>query len=182
MKKIYLLRLFAVLTALQLAVPVVMIREREEALKHGLAFKFKTAPVDPYDAFRGRYVAIRVDVGQVARPKWPVLKGGERVFALLTYGADGFAQIAAILPSRPSGGAYLPAKVRYVAGENLMLDFPIDRYYMTEKAAPEAEKLYRERSRNGKTDTWVLVKIKDGLTVVEGLYINGKRIEDLLKR
>jgi uncharacterized membrane-anchored protein len=181
MKKELLLTLFAGLIALQVATPVLMITQREGALKGGETFRFKTAPVDPYDAFRGRYVAIRVDVPRVGNPAGFTVKHQDKVFAFITNGPDGYAQVTGITRTRPKGQAYLSATVRYPAGDGLMLDLPIDRYYMTEKAAPRAEQVYREHSRAGQQDAYVIVKVKDGMAVVEGLYVNGQRIEDLLK-
>ena len=49
--------LFIVVAVVQIAAPASMILRRERALDRGERFLFRTAPVDPYDAFRGRYVA-----------------------------------------------------------------------------------------------------------------------------
>ena len=43
-----------VVAAAQLAVPAWMIAGRELTLREGQVFKFRTRPVDPADAFRGR--------------------------------------------------------------------------------------------------------------------------------
>ena len=56
----YIIGLFLCLFAVQIAVPVYMIVNREKTLVLGKQFKFHTVPVDPYDAFRGRYVALAV--------------------------------------------------------------------------------------------------------------------------
>ena len=180
MRKELSLALLGGLILLQIAVPVQMIMQREMVLKQGTAFRFKTAPVDPYDAFRGRYVAIRVDAGKVIPPAGLTLKPGDKVFALLTNDQNGFAQVSGVSRTRPAGGDYLEATVRYSVGDTL-LDLPIDRYYMTEKAAPRAEQIYREHSLRGKQEAYVIVRIRNGFAVIEGLYINGQRIEDLLR-
>lgn len=61
MNRNLLLALLVVLAAAQLAVPASMIVQRETVLTQGRVYKFKTAPVDPVDAFRGRYVALRFE-------------------------------------------------------------------------------------------------------------------------
>ena len=44
--------------AAQFSVMGLMIARREMTLRNGVVCRFLTAPVDPYDAFRGRYVAL----------------------------------------------------------------------------------------------------------------------------
>lgn len=184
MRKNLIIGLFVGLMVTQIVVPVSMICKRESTLKNGMLFKFKTAPVDPYDAFRGRYVALRVEVNTVSKPEGMNLKYGQKVYAQLEADENGLAQVSKISLQKPIDSAYLTASatVTYPASNDVRLNLPIDRYYMEEKAAPRAEQVYRERNSRGKKDAYVAVRIKDGFAVIEGLYIDGQRIEDLLKR
>ncbi|MBK6341440.1 MAG: GDYXXLXY domain-containing protein [Flavobacteriales bacterium] len=50
--------LFLGIALAQLAVPAWMIAGRERVLSQGEVFKFKTAPIDPRDPFRGEYVRL----------------------------------------------------------------------------------------------------------------------------
>ena len=159
-----------------------MIVKRESTLKEGMPFRFKTAPVDPYDAFRGRYVALRVDAGKVTKTQGVDLKYGQKIYAQVDVDEQGFAKISKITIQKPQGLPYLVAKVAYPSGNEVSLNLPIDRYYMEEKAAPRAEQVYREHSRRDKQDTYVIVKIKDGFAVIEGLYVGGQRIEEVVKQ
>ena len=52
---------FAVVAAAQLGVPASLMWKREQTLRHGSVWKFRTAPVDPIDAFRGRLIALEFD-------------------------------------------------------------------------------------------------------------------------
>jgi uncharacterized membrane-anchored protein len=66
MKKLqFALMLFAVLSFFQLGMPVWMIANREMTLRDGKQFRFRVAPVDPYDAFRGRFVALQLSPNTV---------------------------------------------------------------------------------------------------------------------
>ena len=58
MRKKYLIIAFALMILAQLSFPLKMIIEREIILHKGETFLFKIEPIDPYDAFRGRYVWI----------------------------------------------------------------------------------------------------------------------------
>lgn len=53
--------LFALLCVAQWAVPLAMVQRAERTLSEGTAYRFRTAPVDPADPFRGRYVTLDFD-------------------------------------------------------------------------------------------------------------------------
>ncbi len=182
MKKELVVGLFAGLIVLQVALPVSMIVKRESTLKDGASFRFKTAPVDPYDAFRGRYVAIRAEINKVSKPEGVNLKYRQKVYALLNVDEKGFAQVSKIAMQKPNDSAYMIASVAYPTGNDVALDLPIDRYYMEEKAATRAEQAYREHSRREKQDAYVVVRVKDGFAVIEGLYVGDQRIEDAVRQ
>ena len=182
MKREYIIGLFVGLICLQIIVPVSMITKRESTLRNGIEFRFKTAPVDPYDAFRGRYVALRVEVNKVGKPAGMDLKYGQKVFAQLATDESGLAKVSGILLEKPKNPAYLIATVAYPTGNDVTINLPIDRYYMEENAAPRAEQVYREHSRRDKQDAYVTVRVMDGFAVVEGLYVGDHRIEDLVRQ
>ena len=182
MRKELLVGLFSSLILVQIASPLSMIVKRESVLKNGAPFRFKTAPVDPYDAFRGRYVALRVEANKVIKPQGVDPRHGQKVYAQIAVDENGFAKISQITTQKPQGSTFLKAKVSYLSGNEVFLNLPIDRYYMEEKAAPRAEQIYRKHSGRDKQDAYVVVRIKDGLTVIEGLYIGGQRIEEVLKQ
>ncbi len=182
MKNRLIIGIFLCMCLAQIITPLSMIIKRESVLKNGEQFKFKTAPVDPYDAFRGRYVALRIAEDAIPMSQGLGLIGGQTVYAHITNDEQGFARLADVTLSIPRGVPYIQAKVRYVSGDKVQLELPIDRYYMEEKSAPAAERAYREYSRGDKQDAYVLVRIKDGFAVIEGLYVGGQRIEEMVKR
>ena len=181
MKNKLIIGLFCCIAVIQLIVPLSMIMKRESVLKKGEQFKFVTAPVDPFDAFRGRYVALRIAEDNVTASKEQRLNNGQNVFAHIGMDEQGFARLTGVTTSQPQGIPYIQAKVRWESGGKVYLDLPINRYYMEEKSALLAERVYREHSMRGKQDAYVLVRIKDGFAVIEGLYVGGKRIEDMVR-
>ena len=72
--------LFVVVALAQLAVAGGAIVKSELALRTGEAFRFRIQPVDPVDAFRGRYVAIRFAVDRAPAPDDLKVKSGKHVF------------------------------------------------------------------------------------------------------
>ena len=186
-KRSLIVALFVLLAAAQLGVPLQMIVARERTLREGRPYRFRTAPVDPYDAFRGRYVAINVDLsGGTDTNRWSwgrrlsvtnaSFQSGQRVFALLAEGTNGFARISGLSPERPAATDFIRVRVTWVSGGDVNLELPFDRYYMNEKRAPAAEQAYREHSRRGTNDACVVVRVRDGSAVLEQLLIEGRPI------
>jgi uncharacterized membrane-anchored protein len=169
--------LFAAMALVQLAAPASMILSRERTLAHGEAFKFRTAPVDPYDAFRGRYVALRIANSDAALPQGASASYGQPVYATIETGADGFAKFGVAAFSPPKDKPYL--KVRAGAENDrggIGLQLPFDRFYMEEGKAPAAEAAYREHDRKGVQEAYVILRVLDGAGVIENLYVGGKPI------
>lgn len=181
-KKTLLVILFACFSLVVIAVPISMIFQQEKVLKVGQEFRFKTAPIDPFDAFRGRYVALRLEQSQITKPKNLNLANGQKIYALITVDPEGFAKFSGISLTEPKGAAYLKAHVQYAWKDKLNLDLPIDRYYMEENKAPAAETLYRKHSVLKKQDAYVVVAIDKGVAVVKKLYVAGKPIEEAIRK
>ncbi|NQV34561.1 MAG: GDYXXLXY domain-containing protein [Phycisphaeraceae bacterium] len=171
---------FILLALIQSAVPLSMIARREVTLKTGRQFKFRTAPVDPYDAFRGRYVALQMEQASVKVAHNQAFARGQRVFVTLKQDEDGFTSLGNLTRHRPKEDPYLKVRVARVSGNDVRLSLPFDRYYMNEEDAPAAEAAYREHSRREEGDAHVSVRIRRGFAVLEELYIEGVPIEQYL--
>lgn len=176
--------LFVTLAAMQLAVPVSQIWRHENVLATGRAYKFRTAPVDPYDAFRGRYVALGF-AGTVAS-----IRAGDQLgyrqhaYAGIEEGEDGFVRFKELSSTPPQSGDYLRVQYQWGDRTNANFTLPFDRFYMEETAAPKAESAYRDfGNRRGQTNdqTYVLVRVKGGRGVIEDLFIKGKPVRRLLE-
>jgi len=163
MKKI-LMAALAALIIIQLFVPISGIIKRFNVLKTGTEFKFKVYPVDPYDAFRGRYVSLNVQQRS----------NGKGKYGVIALDKDGFAVITSVSDNKPASGHYVTSI------ERGWFTLPIDRYYMDEKFAPKAERLTQRREADA--EAYVTVRVKNGTLVVSGLYIDGVAIEDIIKQ
>ena len=175
------LAVFVAVAVAQLAIPAGMIARWENTLRHGTPFKFLTAPVDPYDAFRGRYVALRLDAETVDVPAGTDFKSQAVVYGKIATDTNGFAQLTDLSTEKPDG-PYLRGRLEYVAGDKAHVDLPIDRLYMNEKLAPEAEQAYRENSLRTNQVAYVTVRVLDGNAVIEDLFIDGTPIGEFLKQ
>ena len=195
--------LIVVLSAAQLTAAAWSIARYEMTLAAGNTYKVKTIPVDPADPFRGRYVSIQ-PVLTVANPLSPEVvdlldqvgsvrpnTARKTAYAVLGTDAEGFARVVQVVPEPPPTGDYLEFRqVRLRAIEpaeqgrqpEIVRDIvlPLDRYYMAEAAAPAAEQRYRETvRRDDDVETWITIRVRRGIGVIEGLFIGGVRIEEV---
>jgi uncharacterized membrane-anchored protein len=171
----------AVTAAAQIGVPAYMIAGRERVLHAGDVFRFRTGAVDPYDAFKGRYVALRFEQDRAKVPAGTTIESGQQVYVQIETGHDDFAELGLAQVDPPSGRPYLKLRASSRSGDTVYLTLPFDRFYMSEDLAPQAERAYREHGSGASRDAYVTVRVRDGVGVIENLYVGGKPIADLLR-
>lgn len=176
--------LFIVVALVQIYVPAKMIFVREVILSEGKEYKFKTAPIDPNDPFRGKYITLRFDEATVKianEADWMV---GETVFAVLATNDQGFAQIQSVTHEKPSDEKnFLKTRVRHVTTNSthqLTLDYPFDRFYLEESKAVDAELAYRESVLDTGQVAYALVVVKNGEAVLKDVLINGVPLKEVV--
>ena len=184
MNKRWFIVVFVLIAIVHVAAPVTMIVRREIILRTGRAYKFRTRPVDPYDAFRGRYVQLAFEQDRVLWRSHDEWQSGRDMFACVTEDTNGFAVIREVALTPPEQGDYLKVEAGYQGwGTNetsVYFKLPFDRYYLGETKAPQAEKTYWEHNRRNATNgnTYAVVRIKDGDAALADLYIADKPIRD----
>ena len=183
-KQTTLVGLFCILAAAQVWVPLSMIAAREATLRKGVAYKFRTRPVDPYDAFRGRYVALGFDSNEGTSTNAHQLSRGQKVFVEVNVGTNGYAALGSVTVNRPREGDYLSTRVAYPNRKqsSVRVRLPFNRFYMNEKRAPDAEIQYRRAGRDEKRNAYALVRIRSGMAVIEDLYVDDKPILEFLSQ
>ena len=163
--------IFALVSLAQLAVPASLILRAEETIREGRIFRFQTAPVDPVDLARGRYVRLdfpgvqdRVDVGPED------LSVGDTVYARVAESGDGFARVIALDATAPASGDWFETVVTISNKDGVRVALPFDRFYLPEEKAPIAERLYRGSDSRL---TWAEVHIHEGHAVMVDVVLNG---------
>ena len=136
--------------------------------------------MDPYDAFRGRYASINLDRRIRADKR---IYPGQTVYAEIEVGEDGFATFSKVYTDSPPNKPYVETTaLAYIQNRNqVVIQIPFDRYYLNEELAPQTEKAYREHSSSGKSDAHIKVRVRDGLALLEELYIDGKPVGEFLE-
>jgi uncharacterized membrane-anchored protein len=178
MKRVALL-IFALVALAQLSVPAMLAWSRVRTLAHGRVWKFKTAPVDPEDAVRGRYVMLRFDAEDFTQAEQ--LKSTDSIYAILKEGADGFAVVDHLSSSPAPESSAMKVEPGGWWQERQHIVFPFRYFWLAEKRAPEAEKAYRENSKRGEQKAFVTVRIRNGDAALEQLYIDNQPLADYLR-
>jgi len=183
-RKIFLI-VFILVASVQLFVPAKMIWDREEVINTGKEYKFKTAPVDPIDPFRGKFITLSYRGNVVEIENEPEWVSGEQIYAYLTIDEYGFAEIGSVSKFKlDSHQDYIRAMVAHVSedGSNqLTIDYPFDRFYMKESKAYEAELAYQESQQDTSKVTYALVSIINGEAVLKDVMIDGVSIREIVK-
>ena len=170
---------FLLVALAQLSVPALTAWGRLQTLAHGRVWKFKTAPVDPEDAVRGRYVTLHFDAEDFTQAER--LKSPDYLYAILKEGADGFAQVDHLSTSPQPDDSSLKVEPGGWWQERQHIVFPFRYFWLTEKSAPAAEKAYVENSRRGQQNAFVTVRIHNGDAALEQLYIDNRPLAEYLR-
>lgn len=184
-KRTLIFSVFLAVALVQLYIPAKMILDKEDTLNSGKTYKFKTEPIDPSDPFRGKYITLNFEDNSVRVKSWKEWEDGETVYALLRDSA-GYAKPKSIQKYFPSEGSdFIKVKIRYIYSNDrneVLLEYPFDRYYMEESKAYEAEQVYRQAQTDSTQKTYALVMVKNGDAVLKDVMINEVSIKELVKQ
>ncbi len=182
---------FAIGVVATLGIPVSAIWSHYQTLATGEVVKFRLAPVDPYDPFRGRYVALRLENNRVPAAEPDSLADSRRGSAYLSFDTDenGFALPIALHQEPPAGAHYLKV---YNVWEAIPGEFsyqlPFDRYYLNEKDASLAEDIARDslRARRDETEpeqlpSYLVLRVLQGNAAIEALMIDDVPVEQRVR-
>lgn len=178
--------LFILMILVQLFVPANMIWNNEDVLKTGKEFKFKTAPIDPNDPFRGKYIFLSFDNITVEIPKEHDWKRGEAIYVSIKEDKNGFAIIDSVSRKEPQQTQdFIKAEIGFINSYQadkvtMNIRYPFERFYMEESKAYDAEITYRETRRDTTKTAYALVNVKEGDGVLKDVLINGVPIAELV--
>ncbi len=181
---------FGLVMIVYLWFPYQMITGYEGVLKEGTAYRFRCEPIDPYDAFRGRYLVLNYpDLSFKSDELDQFRKARQKIFAVINTDGDGFAQIAALSKTPPDQPNYIQSYVSYFTTNKVVVAMPENmlRYYLNEKLAPQAEQAYGElssRQRRGSKAEQVYVdaRVLEGRIAIEEVYFKGLSVGEYLQQ
>lgn len=182
-RKGIILAAFVLMIIAQLYVPAKMIWDNERIWIHGTEHLLKTAPVDPNDIFRGKYIDLAFEATIIQVKDENDWEWGEEVFGVLSTDEEDFSYVSSVKKERPDPNVpYMELTISYASkdGQNeIQVDFPFDRFYMEESKAYEAELSYQKSQQDPGSTTWALVGVLDGSAVIKDVLIDGVPISQI---
>ncbi len=178
---------FAAVALLQLSLPAMQIFRYERTLAQGKVFKFRTRPVDPYDAFRGRYVRLGFDATTAGWNEPVAPKNGATVYARLDTTPEGYATLGQASLTEPNDGDYLAVTSRWNSdgARSISVELPFEQFYMTEQLAPKAEQVYRSINRWDQSQQqrpcYARVRVLKGVGVIENVFVEDKPLAEVAR-
>jgi uncharacterized membrane-anchored protein len=172
--------IFILVALAQIAVPASMIWKRQRTFREGRVWKFRTAPVDPIDALRGRYLSLRFAAEDF--PRTEPMPNAEKVYATLKQGEDGFATIDQVSSEKVEGDNVISSDRFGMYDGKAHVIFPFDRFWVSEADASAAENAYFANSRRDNLNAFVTVRVRDGDAAIEELYLDGRPLREYLHK
>ena len=182
MNKKIVLPAFVLMVIAQLYIPAKIVMDSQNVLADGNEFMFKTAPIDPSDPFRGKYIVLSFEENALQVANAENWNQGDPIFVSLTTNENGFAKISSITKEEPSDTEdYVKATIQFIVPDSqsiVSVQYPFDRFYMEESKAYNAELAYNESVRDTNQITYALVSVKNGNAVVKDVLINGVPVRE----
>ncbi len=178
---------FGAVMLLYLWFPFSMIADQQRILKRGEVFRFRPQPVDPYDAFRGRYIVLQFMDQSIHFPNaQDTFQYDDKIYVSLEKDSLGFIYFSNPSLKKPDTQNYLKTTVQHTSKDQVSVDIPenLGRYYLNEKLAPLAEKKYRELLNNresNEVNVYLDARVLDGEVLIEELYFEGVPVGEYLK-
>ncbi len=175
---------FALVVLVQLGAAGWMIGRWERILTQGEVMRLECQPIDPLDAFRGRYVELNVKRTEVTGTMENPIGIHEPAFVSYDLDSHGYAQFTTVNRERPETGNYLRCRVNFhphiPRNATYEVIFPFTKYFMNERLAPHAEEVFRNATR-GSAQGYLKVRVLNGKAVLEDVYVGDKPLGDLAK-
>jgi uncharacterized membrane-anchored protein len=173
---------FGALVVVQWYASLSMVFVKEDLLKTGVAFKFRTAPIDPSDPFRGKYVVLNYEIREAETKHSALFQQNKNAYVLLDTDDLGYASVKAISPEPFLNPNHVQVEVSYVDSNIVHFRLPFNRFYMEEGKATAAEQVYGEVQRDSAQLAYAVVYVKDGEALVENVFINEVPIKEAAEK
>lgn len=132
-------------------------------LSNGKTIVLDTAPVDPFDPFRGQYMIINYEISTFPNKDF---KQGDTVYVSLKEDAEGIWRFVDSSKVKPSSGDFIKGKVTNVFSNDVRVDYGIEQFFFEKDAKVPTQ------------DITVEVKVTDsGRAALVQLLQDGKPVE-----
>lgn len=183
MQKTLIIVTFVAMCIAQWFIPFKTILDMETILSEGRLFKLQTAPVDPSDPFRGKYIILNFAENEVIVNDYKEWLGHEYMYITLADSA-GYGRISRASLYEQEGDDYIKVRISYVGSGDparVTFQYPFERFYLEESKASEAERLYWESRADSTQHIYANIRVRNGQAVLENVMVNDRPIADIVR-
>lgn len=153
-----------------------MIFDRYQKLQNGTEVMLRSGMIDPRDFFRGHYVVLNLESGNITDEMVKFEKEPERnaaIYVELAVAENGFWQAKALYVKKPdkTNGPIMRAKYWRKTAQGHEVSLPYTRFYAHKDRAKALENI-----RNKQQLGVIIALDKNGEGLIKGLVLDGKRI------
>jgi len=156
----------------------------EKTKNEGALFRLELQAYDPYDIFRGNYLAMSFKEDRVKAPKFQP-RWEEKFYVKLAQDPKtGFARPVEVsqqfhggndwVEVRNSGGSVIDG-----ADTTLLISFMQDRFFINEDKVKRADEVLRRATADSSKRCWAEMRVRNGTAILTDVKIDGKSLRDL---
>ena len=138
----------------------------EVSIATGKEVVLQTAPIDPFDPFRGEYVRLSYDISRLQGvPGTETLGFGDKVYVQLEQRGEVWEAVRASRTKPDDGVVYITGEVENRVGNVAVITYGIESYFVPQGKGPEIERAGDIKVRvaiNGSGQGFILGLIVDG--------------------
>lgn len=158
MKKKIIIPILIAVIIVQLAIPIMLVREKYDILENGTEYKFR---VNAYAVGKKIKFEVLDDYS---------VQSEDAKYGVIAVNANGFAQINSIISQKPTTDYITSKKDGY-------FQFPINYMRLNDRAYESLFHKIYERS----STVYIKVRVKDGKVVLENMFVDNMTITEYLE-
>ena len=163
-------RLLWAMGTIQILLLTGMLFQLENTRNQGALFRLELNAYDPYDMFRGNYLALSFKEDRIKTPLGPLQQNEKFYVKLINDKNTGFARPVKVARTFPGGDNWV--KVNNSGGSvmeeddtMLLYSFMQERYFMSEDKIKKAEQALRSATADSNRKCWAEMRVKNGITI-----------------
>lgn len=176
-------RLLWTVAMLQLLFLLGLLYDYEQTKKEGKLFRLELEAYDPYDMFRGNYVALQFKEDRVKVPQFQPRWEEKFYVKLMKDPKTGFDRPVKVSQQFPGGDDWV--EVRNSGGSvidgtdtTLLISFMQDRFFMNEDRVKKADEALRKAASDSTKRCWAEIRVRKGTAIITDVKIDGKSLKD----
>ncbi len=161
-----------------LLIPAYLVFKSESILTDGTLYKFRPQAYDPFDPFRGKFLRMNYDTGDI--PCNEDVDEDQTVYVSVGVDEEGYAFFEEVFTKPPKDKDYVKSVVRYTHGNEVDIEIPdnMRKYFINEDKALDAEHVFFEE----RDSIYIGVRILDGEARLEDIYVHNQPILEYLEK